>query len=173
MCRKHHDKYIILHGSASTIAALLLVVYGWKASQVVSAYMRVETGHFWLSAHQATHIQLLFMLAVLAGIIQQAPDFMERWLRWRANNILRGGEKVALPAVRLDGWLFLAEGVPALIVMELPYILVGMGSAVWGSPLALIPPAASVYLGWGDFVVSSLGALWLGNTLVRTVAFAT
>jgi len=41
-------------------------------------------------------------------------------------------------------------------LVELPHIMAGMGSAVWGFPVAPIPPAASVYLGWRDFPVSSL-----------------
>jgi len=101
--RKHHGKYIILHGSASTITALLLVVYGWKASRVLSAYMRVETGHFWFSAHQAAHIQPLFMLAVLAGIVQQFPYLVERWLWQGDDNVLHNQEKVGLPYALMGG----------------------------------------------------------------------
>ncbi len=146
------------------VVFLLLVVglafwYGWVAAPFVAKYTTGEHGadHPWFSTEQALNVQFLFVMAILIGVAEQ----------------LSVNPSVRLAKAR-DKWAAV-NAVMAFLLMELPYIAAGILDLIhWrmlsGGFLPIyesVPFSVQIRFGVGDFVVSTLAAVWLGISLVR------
>jgi len=137
------------------IAAGLTLYYGWVAAPFVTRYICGPYEHIWFSTEQATKVQLLFLLAIMIGVfIRLSTD----WWNERSE---------------IGRWWVWANVVMAFLVMELPYIIAGVLDLLnWSTVKKGFYPIydyASLTVqqrfGVGDFVVSTIGAIWLGTSV--------
>ena len=141
------------------VVFLLLVIglvfwYGWVAAPFVAKYTTGEYGaeHPWFSTEQALNVQLLFVLAIFIGASLQ----------------LSVNPPVRLAKAR-DKWAAV-NAVMAFLLMELPYIAAGILDLIHWRMLSegflpiyeSVPFSVQIRFGVGDFVVSTLAAVWLG-----------
>jgi hypothetical protein len=165
---KTKNKRIAAYIGASILVVTLIALYSWQANQFLVYHLNIASD--WVSNRRISELQPLLAILILAGGTVRLPRLIELWLKSGSKE--RAMQSQRLWRLRINWRLLLIQGLPALFLMEFPSFLFLIGEAIWREPFYLLPGAMVLILGYGEFVLNSVAAFWLGGTLVGALELA-
>ena len=137
------------------LIVLLIFLYGWIGAPFVEKYKGLSLKHMWLSGDQIWKVQGLFLMAVVIGVLIALCS-------------------CGLRKPKRSVWKYLELAV-SLLIVELPYISVGIADLLYPTEFRgglhpiynHLPEAVMLRIGFGDFMVSTLAAIWGGILVVN------